>query len=49
MGRKPIPEDDRKQNITLRLTRKIIEKMRQEENYNAIVQKLLEEYFKMKK
>lgn len=49
MGRKPKPEEDRKIRITLRISKKVIDKLRLEENYNAIVQKLIENYLNGKK
>lgn len=48
MGRKPVPEKERKELLTIRLPRYLIEKLRDIENYNNLIEKLLKDYFNKK-
>lgn len=49
MGRKKVNEEDLKVNITIRLPVKIIQKLRNIEGYNGLIEKLLTNYFNGKK
>lgn len=46
MGRKPMPEHMKKTNLTIAIRKETIEKLKKLENYNQIIQKLLDDYFK---
>lgn len=46
MGRKPLPEDERKDRITIALPRWMINKLREIDNYNEIIYKILLKYIK---
>lgn len=46
MGRKPVDENEKKVKITIRLKKVTVEKLRKIKNYNAEVQKLLENFLK---
>jgi len=47
MGRKPLPVEERKSTITLRLKNKSIIRLRQIKNYNALVDELFQLYLEM--
>lgn len=44
MGRKPLNEDDLKQNINFRIKRSLIERLRKIPNYNSKVENLIEKF-----
>ena len=46
MGRKPVPDDLRKENLNIVLPRWQIDKLKEIRGYNKIIEKLLEEFFK---
>lgn len=48
MPRKRLPDDERKEIFSIRLQKWIIDRLRQETNYNSIIEKLLLNYFKKK-
>lgn len=45
MGRKPISPELVKTNITISIRKETIDKLRTVKNYNALIQKLLDDYF----
>lgn len=45
MGRKRLPEENRKEMFTIRLPKKLIEKIKAHKAYTVIVEKILKEYF----
>lgn len=48
MGRNPLPDKVLKKQITIRLQGWMIDKLREQENYNKLLETLLEDYFKGK-
>lgn len=46
MGRKPIPDYLKKTNLTIAIRKETIDKLKSIENYNVLIQKLLDDYFK---
>lgn len=46
MGRPPLPEDERKEQITLRLKSWVIKDLKKIENYNQLVEDLVIKYLK---
>lgn len=44
MGRKRKPEGERKINITLRLKKSVVDRLRKIRGYNNIVERLIEEF-----
>jgi len=45
MGRKPLPEEMLKENITIRLPKYLIDLLKKELNYNQIIQNLIERFY----
>jgi hypothetical protein len=48
MGRKPIDDDLKKTKISIAIRKETIKKLQELDNYNALIQKLLDDYFKDK-
>jgi len=46
MGRKPLPEEQRKENLTIRIPKYLVDFYKSKHNYNQYVLKVLEEYYK---
>ncbi|WP_193774842.1 hypothetical protein [Vallitalea guaymasensis] len=49
MGRKPLPKEERKENISLRIKKKYKDELQKHENYNLILEKLIIDYLKKNK
>jgi len=45
MGRKPLPEEMRKELLTIRVPKYLIDKLKIEVNYNKLIEELLERYY----
>ena len=48
MGRRRVDPDERKELITIRLPKKLIDELRSIENYTALVETLLKDHFRKK-
>lgn len=46
MGRKPVPEELKKIRVSVSLPQYLSDKLKENENYSAIVEKLLIDYFR---
>ena len=46
MGRKPVPDDVRKVRVSVSLPQYLADKLKENEKYSLIVEKLLIEYFR---
>lgn len=46
MGRMSLPADEVKTKLTIAIKKSTIDKLREIKNYNALIQKLLDDYFK---
>lgn len=45
MGRKPIPPEKVKTNLTISIRKETIDMLKKTEKYNVLIQKLLDDYF----
>lgn len=48
MPRPRLDPEDKKVNITIRLSQKVIDRMREQPNYSSLVETLLKDYFRKK-
>lgn len=46
MGRKRLPEDQKKVGITLRITKAVVDQLKEIDNYNSLVEKLIVDFLK---
>jgi len=45
MGRKPIHEDDLKENLTIRIRKSLIDRLQSIDGYNSLIERLLDKHF----
>lgn len=48
MGRKRLPENERKVTLTVRIRKELVDKLRKIDNYNLEIEKLIENFLKEK-
>lgn len=48
MGRKQLPQDQRKDKFSLRIRKELIDKLRKIDNYNSLIERLIEDYLRDK-
>ncbi|SFT00833.1 hypothetical protein [Paenibacillus sp. 453mf] len=48
MSRKRLPDEERKETLTIRIKKQLIDEIKKEKNYNRRIENLIEHYLKNK-